>query len=73
MKDLSDHTDLLNELLTSLLIKRIQIRIMARLGSPIGLVEHAMWADSFCVSYTCCYFQFPAQRSGADLADSETP
>jgi hypothetical protein len=41
MRNLPDHTDLPSELLTSLLIKRIQIRVVAKLGWLIGLVEHA--------------------------------
>jgi hypothetical protein len=39
------HKDLC-ELETSLLMKGIQIGEMSELGWLIGLVEHAIWADS---------------------------
>jgi hypothetical protein len=45
MKNLS-HTDLLYELVTLFLIRGIQMGEMSKLDWPIGLVVHAMWADS---------------------------
>jgi hypothetical protein len=51
MKNLSDHTDLSSELLTSWLIKGIQMGEISKLGLLIGLVEHAIWADSLYVLY----------------------
>jgi hypothetical protein len=49
---MSDHTDLLCELLTSSLIRGIQMGEMSEPGWLIGLVKHAICA------YICCYFQF---------------
>jgi hypothetical protein len=46
MKNLSDHTNLPCELLTSLLIRGIQMGEMSKLGWLIGLVKHVIWADS---------------------------
>jgi hypothetical protein len=46
MKNLSDHTDLPCELLTSLLIRGIQMGGISKLGWLIELVKHAIWADS---------------------------
>jgi hypothetical protein len=46
MKDLPRHTELLCELETLLLMRGIQIGEMSKLGWLIGLVEHAIWADS---------------------------
>jgi hypothetical protein len=51
MKNLPDHTDLHYELLTSLLIRGIQMGVMSKLGWLIGLVDHAIWADSFYFLY----------------------
>jgi hypothetical protein len=51
MKNLSYHTHLLGELLTSLLIKGIKMGEMSKLGWLIGLVKHAMWADSLYFLY----------------------
>jgi hypothetical protein len=50
-KNLADHTDLPCELLTSLLIRGIQMGEMSKLGWLIGLVKHAIWADSFYLLY----------------------
>jgi hypothetical protein len=47
MKNLLHHTDLHFVLVTSLLIKGIQMGEMSKLGWLIGLVVHAIWADSF--------------------------
>jgi hypothetical protein len=46
MKNLSHYTYLLCELETSLLMRGIQIVEMSKLGWLIGLVMHAIWADS---------------------------
>jgi hypothetical protein len=46
MKNLSDHVNLLCELLTSWLIRGIQMGEMSKLGWLIGLDKHATWADS---------------------------
>jgi hypothetical protein len=46
MKNLCDHTDLPCGLLTSLLIRGIQVGERYKLGWLIGLVKHAIWADS---------------------------
>jgi hypothetical protein len=51
MKNLSRHTDLLCELETSLLMTGIQIGEMSKLGWLIGLVKHAIWADSLYFLY----------------------
>jgi hypothetical protein len=51
MKNLSDHADLPCELLTSLLIRGTQMGGKSKLGWLIGLVKHAMWADSFYFLY----------------------
>jgi hypothetical protein len=50
---MSDHTNLPCELLTSSQIRGIQIEEIYKLGWLIGLVKHAICADSF-ISYTCC-------------------
>jgi hypothetical protein len=42
---MSDHTNLPCELLTSLLMRGIQMGEMSKLGWLIGLVKHAIWAD----------------------------
>jgi hypothetical protein len=41
---MSDHTNLLCELLTSSLIRWIQMGEMSKLGWLIGLVKYAIWA-----------------------------
>jgi hypothetical protein len=46
MKDLSRHTDHLCELVASLLIRGIQMGETSKLGWLVGLVKHAIWADS---------------------------
>jgi hypothetical protein len=46
MKNLSDHADLLCELLTSMLMWGIQMGDISELGWLIGLVKHAIWANS---------------------------
>jgi hypothetical protein len=46
MKNLSDHTNLPCELLTSLLIMGIQMEEILKLGWLMGLVKHAIWANS---------------------------
>jgi hypothetical protein len=46
MKNLSRHTDLLCELQTSLLLTGIEVGEISKLGWLIGLVRHAIWADS---------------------------
>jgi hypothetical protein len=51
MKNLSRHTDLLCELETLLLMRRIQIREMSKLGWLIRLVKHFTWADSLYFLY----------------------
>jgi hypothetical protein len=51
MKNLSYHTDLLGELLTSLLIRGIQMGEMSKLGWMIGLAKHAIWTDSLYFLY----------------------
>jgi hypothetical protein len=43
MKNLPHHTDL-SELETSLLLRKIQMGEMSKLGWLIGLVKHAIWA-----------------------------
>jgi membrane protein CcdC involved in cytochrome C biogenesis len=50
MKNLSRHTDL-RELVTSLLIRGVQMGEMSKLGWLIGFVMHAIWADSFYFLY----------------------
>jgi hypothetical protein len=50
MKNLSCHTDLF-ELVTSLLIMRIQMGERSKLGWLIRLVKHAIWADSLYFLY----------------------
>jgi hypothetical protein len=48
---MSDHTNLPCELLTSSQIRGIQIREMYKLGWLIGLVKHAICADSLYFLY----------------------
>jgi hypothetical protein len=50
MKNLSYHTDFC-ELVTSLLIRGIQMGEMSKLGWMIGLVKHATWVDSLYFLY----------------------
>jgi hypothetical protein len=45
MKNMSDHTDLICELLTLLLIRGIQMAEMSELGWLIRLVKHAIQAN----------------------------
>jgi hypothetical protein len=52
MRNLSRHTDRLCELETSLLMRGIHIGEMYKLGSLIGLVKNAIYADSLYY----CYF-----------------
>jgi hypothetical protein len=51
MKNLSRHTDLLCQLETSLLMRGNQIGEMSELSWLIGLVKHAIWADSLYFLY----------------------
>jgi hypothetical protein len=51
MKTLSCHTDLLCELVNSLLIRGIQLGEMSKLGWLIGLIKHAIRADSLYFLY----------------------
>jgi hypothetical protein len=58
MKNLSRHTDLC-DLETSLLINGIQTGEMSKLGWLIGLVKHALWADSlYVISIPAVNFNF---------------
>jgi hypothetical protein len=50
--NLSHHADLICELVTSLLIRGIQMGEMSKSGWLIGLVKHAAWPIHF-ISYTC--------------------
>jgi hypothetical protein len=52
MKNLSRHTDLC-ELVTSLLVRGIQMGEMSKLGSLIGLVKLVIWVYSLWLS-DCC-------------------
>jgi hypothetical protein len=52
MKNLSDHTDFHGELLTSLLMKGIQMGEICKLGWLVELVKHAIWAETLC--FLCC-------------------
>jgi hypothetical protein len=61
MKNLLDHADFPCELLTSLPTRGLQMGEVSTLGWMIGLVKHAIWADSF-IFYACCYFQFPKSQ-----------
>jgi hypothetical protein len=45
MMSLSRHTDFLCELLTSLLIRGMQIWEMSKLGWLIGIITHATWTE----------------------------
>jgi hypothetical protein len=51
MKKLSRYTDLHLELVTSLLIRGIQMGEISKLVWLTGLVEHAIWADSLYFLY----------------------
>jgi hypothetical protein len=51
MKNLSRHAHFLCELETALLMTGIQIEEMFKLGRLIGLVKHAIWADSLYFLY----------------------
>jgi hypothetical protein len=59
---MSDHTDLPCELLTSLLIRGIQMGEMSKLGWLIGLVKHAIWADPLYFLYLLLLRQSPMDR-----------
>jgi hypothetical protein len=59
MKNLSCRIDLLCDLITSLLIRGIQMGELSKLGWLIGLDKYVIWGLVPCISYTCCYFQFP--------------
>jgi hypothetical protein len=48
---MSRDTDLLCELETLLPIRGIHIGEMFKLGCPIGLLKHAIWADSLYFLY----------------------
>jgi hypothetical protein len=58
MQNLSHYKDHLCELKSSLLIKGIEIGEMSKLGWPIGLVRHAIWADSLYFLYLLVTFNF---------------
>jgi hypothetical protein len=58
MKNLSRHTDLLCELETSLLKREIQMGEMSKLSRLIGLVKHAIWADSLYFLISAVTFNF---------------
>jgi hypothetical protein len=51
MKNLSDHTELPHELLTSLLIWGVHMGKMSKQGWLMGLVKHVIWADFLCFLY----------------------
>jgi hypothetical protein len=51
MKNLSLYTDILCELATPWLMRGIRIGEMSKLGWQIGLVKHAIWADSLFFLY----------------------
>jgi hypothetical protein len=51
MKNLPHNADILCELVTSLLIRGIQVGEMSKLGWLIGLIKHAIWADSLYFLY----------------------
>jgi hypothetical protein len=57
MENLSHNIVHLCELVTSLLIRRIQMGEMSTLGWLMGLFKHAIWVH--CISFIYCYFQFP--------------
>jgi hypothetical protein len=50
-RNLSRNTDLLSELVTSLLIRGIQVGEMSKLGWLIGSVKYAIWAYSLYFLY----------------------
>jgi hypothetical protein len=58
---MSDHTNLPFELLTSLLIRGIQMGEMSKMGWLIGLVKHAICADSL---YLLCSVVFRIPDDG---------
>jgi hypothetical protein len=47
----NNHTDLHFDLLTSSLIIGVHMGEISKLGWLMGLIEHAMWADSFYFLY----------------------
>jgi hypothetical protein len=61
MKNLSRHTDHLCELVTSLLMREIQVGEMSELGWLIGLVKRAIWVDTL-YFHACSYCQFPKYK-----------
>jgi hypothetical protein len=63
---MSDHTNLPCELLTSSQIRGIQIGEMSKLGWLIGLVKHAICADSL-------YFLFLLLLSISKILASSQP
>jgi hypothetical protein len=58
MKNVPRDTDLLCELVTSLLIRGIQMEEMSKLGWLIRLVEDAIWADSLLFPIPAVTFNF---------------
>jgi hypothetical protein len=66
MANLPHHTDLLCELVTSLLMKGIQMGGMLRLGSLTGLLKHATWTDFL-------YFLYPLLLSIPKILASYQP
>jgi hypothetical protein len=55
MQNLSCHTDLVYELVTSFLIRVIQIGKMSLLG---WLIKHAIWAESLHILYLLLTLSF---------------
>jgi hypothetical protein len=55
LKNLSRHTDVF-DVVSSSLMKGIQMGEMFKLGWLIGSVKHAIWPD---ISGLCFYIQFP--------------
>jgi hypothetical protein len=51
MNNMSYHTDLFYELVTSMLIRGIQMGEVSKLGWLIGLFEHVIWAASLYFLY----------------------
>jgi hypothetical protein len=72
MKNLSRHIAVC-ELVTSLLIKGIQMGGMSRLGWLIGLVKHAIWADSLYFVYLLIQFPKSMQQNQYNAAQCNAP
>jgi hypothetical protein len=67
MKNVSGHTDLCGELLTSLLMRGIQMGEISKLDWLMGLVKHVLWAKTLCL----CFLEYKAMDEVRKPTNSE--